>query len=102
MKVPMIFSDQKARLHATIEGHVQGVGFRYFVMEKAQNLGLTGFVRNTWQGEVEVSAEGVREDLELLLEALRRGPGGAYVSRVDFKWSEATGEYQRFGIISTL
>ena len=54
-------------LHSRIEGYVQGVGFRYFVLEKAQDLGLTGWVRNCTNGDVEVLAEGTREQLEKLL-----------------------------------
>ena len=43
-----------ARLHATVEGRVQGVSFRYFVTEQAQRLGLKGWVRNRYNGDVEV------------------------------------------------
>ncbi len=56
------------RLHAVVEGHVQGVGFRYFVLTKAQHLNLTGWVRNTAEGNVEVMAEGERVDLDDLIE----------------------------------
>ena len=62
------------RLHAVVEGTVQGVGFRNFVQENAYRLNLTGWVRNRWDGTVEVTAEGDRQDLEKLLQALRRGP----------------------------
>jgi acylphosphatase len=92
---------QNARLHATIEGHVQGVGFRYFVQETAVGLGLDGWVRNRWDGTVEVTAEGPRPELEKLLGALRRGPRGAHVSGVDFNWQAATGEFHRFSVKMT-
>ena len=44
----------KVRLHAIIEGRVQGVGFRAFVIDKATDLGVTGWVRNRWDGSVEL------------------------------------------------
>ena len=44
------------RLHATVEGFVQGVGFRHFVMRSAGGLGLTGWTRNRYDGAVEVIA----------------------------------------------
>jgi acylphosphatase len=90
------------RLHATVEGQVQGVGFRFFVVDQAQYLGLTGWVRNTFDGEVEVVAEGASDDLEKLLKQLWQGPSAAYVTRVSSDWVEATGEYRRFGIINTV
>ncbi len=89
------------RLDATVEGRVQGVGFRYFVLETAQGLGLTGWVRNRWDDTVEVSAEGPREDLEKLLAALERGPSMSFVSNVRTSWGEATGEYKRFAVLQT-
>ena len=46
------------RLHAFIQGRVQGVGFRYYVMQAAQDYHLTGWVRNLYDGRVEVVAEG--------------------------------------------
>ncbi len=52
------------RLHAIVEGHVHGVGFRAFVIRRASSLGVTGWVRNRWDGTVEVVAEGERPDLE--------------------------------------
>jgi acylphosphatase len=47
-----------ACLHAIVEGRVQGVGFRYFVLEVAELLGIYGWVRNRWDDTVEVLAEG--------------------------------------------
>ncbi|MGD0003777.1 MAG: acylphosphatase [Anaerolineaceae bacterium] len=94
-------AESKLRLHAIIEGHVQGVGFRYFVSDQAQRIGLTGWVRNMYDGQVEVVAEGVRSDLEELLKYLQSGPGGAYVSTVTEDWTPASSEYRRFSIAPT-
>jgi acylphosphatase len=90
------------RLHAVVEGHVQGVGFRYFVLDRAQELNLTGWVRNTSEGHVEVTAEGPRADLEALLMKLRTGPRAAYVTDVNYEWSIAAGEFHGFNVRSTV
>ncbi len=92
---------QYQRLHAFVSGRVQGVGFRYFVMEAAQQRNLTGWVRNRFDGRVEVLAEGPYEALNELLNQLRLGPRSAFVSNVDYEWLPATGEFRRFGALST-
>lgn len=70
-------------LHVRITGMVQGVGFRWFVRERARRLGLSGWVRNLPDGSVEVAASGEPGQLELLRSELRRGPSGARVDEVD-------------------
>jgi acylphosphatase len=87
-----------AQLHALVDGQVQGVGYRYFVKNAADALALTGWVRNKWDGRVEVLAEGPREALEQLLEKLRRGPSSAFVSDVKIDWNPPGGAYTRFNI----
>ncbi len=67
----------------TIHGHIQGVGFRYFVMQKAVFFNITGFVKNQLNGDVYVEAEGVPEHLELFVRACRQGPSHAWVEKVD-------------------
>jgi acylphosphatase len=94
--------NEKERLHATVHGRVQGVGFRYFVQRKAGELGLTGWVRNRWDGSVEVVAEGDRHDLDQLASTLCRGPASAMVSEVKVKWGEAKGEFSSFGVKGTV
>ena len=86
------------RFHAEVQGHVQGVGFRYATQEHASNLGLTGYVRNTWDGAVEVVAEGPEDDLQRLLSWLHRGPTMAHVSQVRVTWRAATGEFHHFKV----
>ena len=88
-------------LHTVVEGRVQGVGFRYFVLAKAQQLNITGWVRNTHNGDVEVMAEGVREELEDLLSSLRKGPRSAFVSNIQENWETPSGEFQNFAVRST-
>lgn len=91
-----------SRLHAIVEGRVQGVGFRAFVIDRATALGLAGWVRNRWDGTVELVAEGERADLERLLSAVRRGPPAAFVSNVKADWGSASGEFTRFTARSTV
>jgi acylphosphatase len=91
----------QTRLHTIVEGHVQGVGFRAFVLEHALELGLTGWVRNRWDGTVEVMAEGSKMELEKLLAALRRGPSSYTSSGVHPEWLDATGEFTRFQVRMT-
>lgn len=86
------------RLHAVVSGRVQGVGFRAFVQAKAIGLGLTGWVRNNFSGDVEVLAEGPQVSLNQLLELLNQGPRAAYISQVQQSWDAATGEFRYFSI----
>ncbi len=101
MDVKNATGDPQARLHALVMGRVQGVSFRYFVVDQASELDLKGWVRNRWDGSVEVTAEGSRKKLERLLQALRQGPPMARVEDVDFAWLEYTGEYVGFNVRST-
>jgi acylphosphatase len=92
---------QNTRLHARVEGRVQGVGFRYFVQETAIALGVVGWVRNRWDRTVEVVAEGDRQSLEKLLSALQRGPRSSHVTQVKSIWQPGTSEYKNFKIRMT-
>jgi len=91
-----------SRLPAVVSGHVQGVGFRAFVRDRAEELDLTGWVRNTFNGEVEVLAEGPHDDLERLRDWLKTGPRGSFVTHVTQEWQEATGEFEYFMVTRTV
>jgi acylphosphatase len=69
-------------LHFLVQGRVQGVGFRWFVHREASELRLSGWVRNTEAGDVEVVASGTPEDLAELRASLRQGPRGSRVDRI--------------------
>jgi acylphosphatase len=84
------------RLRASIQGLVQGVGFRYSVISAAQELGLAGFVENRPDGTVYVEAEGPPAMLDRLEAYLRRGPRLARVEQVKAERADATGEFDGF------
>jgi acylphosphatase len=86
------------RLHAVVQGRVQAVGFRAFVEDEAQPLGLRGWVRNRSDGAVECVAEGSRGALDRLLAALREGPPLARVESVDARFEEARSDLPAFGV----
>ena len=69
-------------LHVVVRGQVQGVGFRWFVRERARGVGVRGWVRNLPDGAVEVAAEGEAGAIAALRQALARGPLGARVDEV--------------------
>jgi len=85
-------------VHLLVRGRVQGVGFRHFVVLRAQALGLAGWVRNRHDGAVELEAEGPRGTLERLVDAARSGPPGARVVGVDEEWSERPPQHRGFRI----
>jgi acylphosphatase len=93
--------ENNARLHATVHGRVQGVNFRYFVSENARRFNLTGWVRNRFNGTVEVLAEGKRNDLNTLIQYLHQGSSSSHVTKVDQEWQEATGEFDSFKVRMT-
>lgn len=86
------------RLHAIIEGYVQGVNFRANTKQRAEQRRITGWVRNNADGTVEVLAEGETAQLEGLLRYLHDGPPTAEVRSVKATWQEATGEFNDFYI----
>jgi len=71
-----------SELHVRVTGVVQGVGFRWFVRERARRLGLSGWVRNLPDGSVEVAASGDLKQIDLLKGELKRGPQGAAVGEL--------------------
>ena len=87
-----------ARLHAVVRGYVQGVGYRYFVLDRAREARLVGWVRNCTDGSVECLAEGPRPALERLLEDLHHGPYPAKVAGVDADWQRPRGDLRRFDV----
>ncbi len=79
---------ERVRAHARVEGRVQGVFFRSEARERAQSLGLAGWVRNLPDGAVEAVFEGRRDAVDSLLRWCERGPRGARVDDVRVRWED--------------
>lgn len=90
----------RRRLDAVVRGRVQGVGYRFFVMRAAMELGLSGWVANLPDGAVRCVAEGDLAALEVLAERLRIGPPASSVEAVLIGWPPATGEFSTFSLRS--
>ena len=88
----------KRQFHAVVHGRVQGVNFRYYTLQTANQLALTGWVCNRPDRTVEVVAEGPPAALERLLAFLHSGPPSASVSHVEVQWRAAGGQFDRFEI----
>ena len=86
------------RVRAVVRGRVQGVSFRYYTQQQAQDLGLVGYVRNLWDRSVEVVAEGPDANLRRLLAWLHVGPNLAHVTGVEVQWQVATGTFNDFEV----
>lgn len=89
---------EQAALRAIVHGRVQGVGYRYFVIERARPLGLAGRVRNLPDGTVEVIASGPRETLEKFVGELRTGPSFSRVTDVEVQWDAVAAPTEGFTI----
>lgn len=76
-------NDKIVRVHVYVEGLVQGVSFRYYTQRQANELGISGWVRNLPDGRVEAVYEGPREAVEEMLAWTRNGPPWARVTNIE-------------------
>ncbi len=86
------------RANFLVKGLVQGVGFRWYIFREAQEIGVTGFVRNTWSGEVEIVAEGEEWQIDALHEKAKTGPMRSRVTGVKVVKDTAKDEFNKFEI----
>ena len=87
------------RAHVYVCGDVQGVGFRYSAIRAAKNCGVTGWVRNLWDGRVEVLIEGAEAQVRQMLAWCRHGPRGAEVTELETDIQPYTGEFADFDVM---
>ena len=90
--------DSQTRAHVFVSGRVQGVSFRWSTQHKAQDLGLTGWVRNLWDGRVEAIFEGPDEAVRQAVAWCHRGDPPARVEDVDITFEAPSGEFKGFRI----
>ena len=88
----------KSRVQIVVSGMVQGVGFRYYTLRRAQKMGLGGYVRNQPDGRVLCEAEGERGLLMELIRELRIGPSFSDVRDLDVEWFEELKNYHNFQV----
>lgn len=92
------FAYVRARAAVRFHGHVQGVFFRANCAERAEELGLDGYVRNMIDGSVEAVFEGERSAIEECIEWNRKSQPHARVTSIDVSWSTPTGEFRGFAV----
>jgi len=88
----------EVRAEIVVNGLVQGVGFRYFVQREANKLGLKGFVKNLFTGEVLTVVEGEKAIVEEMINKLRVGPSHASVKSCKVDWQEPKNEFTEFEV----
>jgi len=87
------------RVLVTVDGKVQGVFFRQSTLNVAKALNITGYVKNLKSGQVEVGAQGGEEDIQKLIEWLKKGPPMARVTNLSVKDLPITSEHSDFKIL---
>ena len=92
-------SEDNLTVNMKITGKVQGVGFRYFVLRQAQELGINGWVSNKSNGNVEAFAQGEKADLERFIAKVNEGPSFSRVEDVSLNWLNEGEQYFGFEII---
>lgn len=80
----------------SVHGTVQGVGYRHAAVRRAHMLGVTGWVQNLLDGTVEALVQGTPDQVDHMLEWLRRGPPGASVTEMTTRQEYTDKRYIRF------
>lgn len=88
----------QVRAEIIVNGLVQGVGYRYFVYREADKLGLNGFTKNLFTGEVLTVVEGEKALIEELINKLKVGPIHAAVKNCRVQWDKPKNEFNSFEI----
>lgn len=88
----------EVRAEIVVNGLVQGVGYRYFVIREAQKLGLKGYTKNLYTGEVLTVVEGERAVVEEMIKKLKVGPIHASVKTCKVDWQEPENEFTDFEV----
>ena len=90
----------KTRVQLEISGRVQGVCYRYFTQQTAQAAGITGWVKNSINGNVVALLEGEEKAIARVIERCHQGPQLAHVDHIEVVQQPHTGEFDTFNIVS--
>jgi acylphosphatase len=91
-------NEDKVRAEILVNGLVQGVGFRYFVVRHAARLKLSGYVENLFTGEVHTVVEGDKLSIQELFNLIKLGPSHAHVKKSRIDWFENKNEFDSFEV----
>ena len=89
---------KNVRAHIIIKGRVQGVFFRAYTQSEARRQGVSGWVKNRYDGSVEAVFEGEQERVQAVINWCHGGPPHARVEKVSAAWEEFTGKFADFSI----
>ena len=87
------------RYYLSAKGRVQGVGFRYFVYEQAVNMNLTGYVKNLYDGSVEIEIQGMGDFIDRFEATLMEGNRYIKVKKLDIRELDAVSNEKNFNIL---
>lgn len=82
----------------TVTGRVQGVGYRYFAVQKANEMGITGWVKNTVDGSVIIVAQGIEEEIKTFIDYLYIGPTSARVNQISKVKFNTSANFDNFSV----
>jgi acylphosphatase len=90
--------ERLVRLTVIVSGRVQGVGFRYYVIERAKGYNVAGYVHNLRDGRVEAVIEGPLSEVQAVGTTVKLGPPFARVTNSEEFYGDYTGEFNEFGV----
>lgn len=86
------------RRHLYISGRVQGVGFRIFILQYARENKVNGWIKNTYDGKVEVVFSGRKDKVDILIKLAEKGPRWARVENFEIRKEDYQDEFNEFTI----
>lgn len=89
---------QTKSIYMILSGRVQGVGFRYFALHKAVELGISGWVSNTIDNKLEIEATGDPDKLEVFIDWMKTGPTRAIIKTISVNEITPSRDFTNFTI----
>jgi len=81
------------------EGRVQGVGFRNFALTRAVRHNIKGYVKNTYEGNLEIICCGEEDDINKFIHEIKKGPSFAFISKTRINEYANTADFEDFRIV---
>lgn len=91
-------NEEKVGVHIRVSGRVQGVAYRYYARNIAEQLGIKGWIKNLINGDVELMVEGSQKTVKQMIEWCKEGPRLAIVENIEVDWLPYSGKFNHFYI----